>query len=155
MHDLKGKGVKTLFATHYHELTALDHIKPRVKNFSIGVKEWKDQLIFLHKLVEGGASRSYGIQVARLAGVPESVVNHARSVLNDIESGNHKFPVDSQLKTRKHLSKSASVQLSLFSEDENALIEKLIQIEISTLTPLDALNCLSELRLQAIRTKQC
>ena len=155
LHDLKGKGVKTLFATHYHELTALDHIKPRVKNFSIGVKEWKDQLIFLHKLVEGGASRSYGIQVARLAGVPESVVNHARSVLNDIESGNHKFPVDSQLKTRKHLSKSASVQLSLFSEDENALIEKLIQIEISTLTPLDALNCLSELRLQAIRTKQC
>ncbi|MBW2193547.1 MAG: DNA mismatch repair protein MutS, partial [Deltaproteobacteria bacterium] len=71
LHDLRGSGVKTLFATHYHELTELSHTKPRVKNYNIAVKEWNDQIIFLRKLVEGGTNRSYGIQVARLAGIPD------------------------------------------------------------------------------------
>ena len=72
LHDLGGgKGVKTLFATHYHELTDLVRFLPRVKNFNIAVKEWNDEIIFLRKLVEGGTNRSYGIQVARLAGVPQ------------------------------------------------------------------------------------
>lgn len=85
LHDLDGKGVKTLFATHYHELIALEKIKSRVKNFNIAVKEFNDNIIFLRRLVEGGTNRSYGIQVARLAGVPEKVVMRAKDILKEIE----------------------------------------------------------------------
>lgn len=151
LHDLKGKGVKTLFATHYHELTALERLNPRIKNFNISVKEWKDQIIFLRKLVEGGASRSYGIQVARLAGIPESVVIHAKAVLHDIEEKRHHFPDASKARIGKKNPKQTPVQLGLFSDIESAIMKKLKNIEISTMTPLDALNCLSELRIQAIQ----
>ena len=152
LHDLKGKGVKTLFATHYHELTALERLNPRIKNFNISVKEWEDQIIFLRKLVEGGASRSYGIQVARLAGIPESVINHAKSILNDIEDEKHHLPVVTETQIRKKNVKPAPVQMGLFSDIESAIVEKLKNIEISTMTPLEALNCLSELRTQAVHT---
>ena len=151
LHDLKGRGVKTLFATHYHELTALERLKPRVKNFNISVKEWKDQIIFLRKLVQGGASRSYGIQVARLAGIPESVVTHAKAILSDIEDDVHPFSGVPKAGTRKKALKSVPVQLGLFSDIENMIVEKLKNIEITTMTPLDALNCLNELRIQAIQ----
>lgn len=80
-------GVKTLFATHYHELTDLAKNNKRVRNYSIGVREWQSTIIFLHKLVKGGTSRSYGIQVAALAGVPEEVVLRAKEILRDIEQG--------------------------------------------------------------------
>ncbi len=85
LHDLKGKGVKTLFATHYHELTDLALIKPRIKNYNIAVKEWDDEIIFLRKLVEGGTNRSYGIQVARLAGIPDRVITRSKQILSDME----------------------------------------------------------------------
>jgi DNA mismatch repair protein MutS len=153
LHDLWDKGVKTLFATHYHELTALEQIKPRVKNYNISVKEWQDQIVFLRKLVEGGASRSYGIQVARLAGIPEVVVRHAKTILNDIESGNHQFQKTLSLNAEKKFLKPAPAQLALFPEPENAVIEKLVNIEITSMTPLDALNCLNELRHEAIQTR--
>ncbi|MEJ2098220.1 MAG: DNA mismatch repair protein MutS, partial [Deltaproteobacteria bacterium] len=87
LHDLHGTGVKTLFATHYHELTALAKEKPRVKNYNIAVKEWNDEIIFLRKLVQGSTNRSYGIQVARLAGIPDAVVSRAKRILSDIENG--------------------------------------------------------------------
>jgi DNA mismatch repair protein MutS len=151
LHDLNGSGVKTLFATHYHELTALELSNPRVKNFNISVKEWKDQIIFLRKLVEGGASRSYGIQVARLAGIPESVVTHAKAILSDIEDDVQPFHGASKSGIRRKASKSVPVQLGLFSDIENIIVQKLKNIEITTMTPLDALNCLSELRNQAIQ----
>jgi DNA mismatch repair protein MutS len=150
LHDLKGRGVKTLFATHYHELTALERMKSRVKNFNISVKEWKDQIIFLRKLVEGGASRSYGIQVARLAGIPESVITHAKAILSDIEDDVHPFSGASRAGARKKASKPVPVQQGLFPDIENLIVEKLKNIEITTMTPLDALNCLSELRIHAI-----
>ena len=153
LHDLWDKGVKTLFATHYHELMALEQIKPRVKNYNISVKEWQDQIIFLRKLVEGGASRSYGIQVAQLAGVPEAVVRHAKTILSDIESGNHQFQKTLSLNAEKNFSKPTSVQLTLFPEPENTLIAKLMKIEITSMTPLDALNCLNELRHEAIQAR--
>ncbi|MBF0413737.1 MAG: DNA mismatch repair protein MutS, partial [Desulfamplus sp.] len=94
LHDLDGKGVKTLFATHYHELIALEKIKPRVKNFNIAVKEFNDNIIFLRRLVEGGTNRSYGIQVARLAGVPEKVVMRAKDILNEIENSGNRAKAD-------------------------------------------------------------
>lgn len=89
LHDLAGKGVKSLFATHYHELMDLSEVKPRVKNFSIAVREWNDEIIFLHRLVEGGTNKSYGIQVARLAGIPDHVIRTAKSVLANIEKEGH------------------------------------------------------------------
>ncbi len=87
LHDSCPFQPKTLFATHYHELTELAMTKPRVRNFHVAVKEWNDRVIFLRKLVEGGTSRSYGIQVARLAGIPEGVIERAKEVLNNLEQG--------------------------------------------------------------------
>jgi len=78
-------GAKTLFATHYHELTELAGRLPRVRNFNVAVREWNDQIIFLHKIVEGGADKSYGIQVARLAGVPKAVIERAKVILRNLE----------------------------------------------------------------------
>jgi DNA mismatch repair protein MutS len=83
IHDVLG--AKTLFATHYHELTDLAAVKPRARNYTIAVKEWNDEVVFLRQLVEGGANRSYGIQVARLAGLPRSVVDRAKEVLNNLQ----------------------------------------------------------------------
>ncbi|MBF0389879.1 MAG: DNA mismatch repair protein MutS [Desulfamplus sp.] len=97
LHDLEGKGVKTLFATHYHELIALEETKPRVKNYNIAVKEFNDNIIFLRRLVEGGTNRSYGIQVARLAGVPEKVVLRAKDILKQIENRGNQANSDSDI----------------------------------------------------------
>jgi DNA mismatch repair protein MutS len=80
-------GARTLFATHYHELTDLARTKPRVANAHFAAREWNDEVVFLRRLVEGGASRSYGIQVARLAGLPEPVIRRARAILQNLEGG--------------------------------------------------------------------
>lgn len=150
LHDLKNKGVKTLFATHYHELTELSSIRQRVKNFNIAVKEWNDEIVFLHRLVEGGASRSYGIQVARLAGIPHEVVSRAKKILAGLESGSHdlKSVPSPQPKQPKP---SGPRQLELFRRPENVVVDILKEIDILTLTPLEALNKLSELK-EKIRT---
>ena len=78
-------GAKTPFATHYHELTELAQRLPRLRNFNVAVREWNDQVVFLHKIDEGGADKSYGIQVARLAGVPKPVVERAKEILRNLE----------------------------------------------------------------------
>jgi len=142
-----GKGVKTLFATHYHELTELARNHKRVQNYSIAVREWQGSIIFLHKLVKGGTSRSYGIQVAGLAGVPDIVVKRAEEILRDIERGklgqgteplrNHrKSP-----KIRKHPD-----QLSLFPPPSDPIRDRLQDIDIDQCSPLDALNTLYALK---------
>jgi len=144
LHGLRGTGVKTLFATHYHELTELASVRPRVKNFHVAVKEWNDQIIFLRKLVEGGTNRSYGIQVARLAGIPEAVVERAKKVLSRIENhGGLPAPPAETAEDR------APRQLPLFSRPAEALIERLKKMDISRMTPLDALNVLDELSSKA------
>jgi len=146
LHDLKGHGVKTLFATHYHELTELARLKPRSKNYNIAVKEWNDEIIFLRKLVEGGTNRSYGIQVARLAGIPGPVIQRAKKILYDIENDEHGLgrafavPEDLDASGKKH------VQLHLFSRPDHFIIDKLQKLDISKMTPLDALNYLNELQ---------
>jgi len=78
-------GAKTLFATHYHELTELAARLPRIRNFNVAVREWHDQIVFLRKIVEGGTDKSYGIQVARLAGVPKEVLERAKQILSNLE----------------------------------------------------------------------
>jgi DNA mismatch repair protein MutS len=151
LHDLKGKGVKTLFATHYHELTELSAIKPRVKNFNILVKEWNDEIIFLRKLAEGGTNRSYGIQVARLAGIPEEIIVRAKKILYKIENehgvnGSPVFAGDEAGSKKGHL------QLNMFSKPEHFLVERLNKIDISKITPLDALYFLNEMQEKMKKT---
>jgi DNA mismatch repair protein MutS len=146
LHDLNGRGVKTLFATHYHELTDLALTKPRVKNYNIAVKEWNDEIIFLRKLVEGGTNRSYGIQVARLAGIPSQVLKRAKKILSEIEKSEHTadgLPTIGQSET---VQIKRDTQLSLFRQPEDFVIEKLNRIDISKLTPLEALNVLNHLQ---------
>ena len=92
LHDHRGVGIKTLFATHYHELTELAQNRPRVKNFNVAIKEWEDEILFFHKLVPGGVSRSYGIQVAQLAGLPELVTERAGKFSLNWKKGRRPFP---------------------------------------------------------------
>jgi DNA mismatch repair protein MutS len=147
LHDLRQKGVKTLFATHYHELTELVDRKPRVKNFNIAVREWNDEIIFLRKLVPGGTNRSYGIQVARLAGIPAEVIARAKKILYRIENGEHGFPAAPALAPDV---RPAPLQLDLFRQPDRQVIERLRKVDISRLTPLEALNLLNQLREMAL-----
>jgi DNA mismatch repair protein MutS len=146
LHDIKNRGVKTLFATHYHELTELARTKARVKNFNIAVKEWNDEIIFLRKLVRGGTNRSYGIQVARLAGIPAQVIKRAKRILYKIEQGEYNSGEASGLINGKMPTAQGPVQLDLFSKRETKLIEQLTETDISKMTPLEALNFLNELQ---------
>jgi DNA mismatch repair protein MutS len=143
------KGVKTIFATHYHELTELSRIHKRVKNFNIAVREWDDSIIFLHKLVPGGTNRSYGIQVAALAGVPKRVVNRANELLYNIEKG--EFTSEGQPRIAPHSPKNKKEakhpsQLALFSSENDQVRARLKELELDRLTPLEALNVLYELK---------
>ncbi len=149
LHDLKGRGVKTLFATHYHELTELERLKSRVKNYNIAVKEWNDEIIFLRKLVEGGTNRSYGIQVARLAGIPDRVIQRAKKILYHIENDKHGLKSPAFMIEDGDVLKKGQVQLNLFSGPDQYVIEKLQKLDISKMTPLDALNCLNKLKEKA------
>jgi len=140
LHDLKSAGVKTLFATHYHELTALSESKQRVRNFNIAVREWNDQIIFLRKLAAGGTNRSYGIQVARLAGIPHQVVDRAKKVLSTIESKERQSsnaPLFASVE-------EGPVQIDLFRPPEDDMVRQLRSMDLTRMTPLDALNFLSE-----------
>ncbi len=149
LHDLDGKGVKTLFATHYHELTELSKRKSRVKNFNIAVKEWNDEIIFLRKLVAGGTNRSYGIQVARLAGIPESVIKRSKLILYRIENEDHLAPNFSEGETKPEKGKGAAVQIELFQSPEKAILDKLKSLDVTRMTPLEALNVLDEICKQS------
>ena len=140
------KGVKTLFATHYHELTDLARTQGRVRNFSIAVREWNNTIIFLHKLVEGGTNRSYGIQVAALAGVPARVVNRAGEILANIESGEldrDGSPAIARTRgEKKGRGKHRPSQLSLFAPPADPLRDYLQTLKADTLSPRQALDAL-------------
>ncbi|MCP4693108.1 MAG: DNA mismatch repair protein MutS, partial [Desulfobacterales bacterium] len=153
LHDLKGAGVKSLFATHYHELTELARHKPRVRNFNIAVKEWNEEIIFLRKLVSGGTNRSYGVQVARLAGIPDPVIRRAKKILRDIELGQTGAGAAIQTPgAEKKSKKKKPVQLELFRDPGGVVMEKINKIDIASLTPLEALNVLSDLQQTAAST---
>jgi len=148
LHDLNEAGVKTLFATHYHELCELSESKSRVKNFHIAVKEWNDEIIFLRKLVEGGTNRSYGIQVARLAGIPPMVITEANKKLSKIE---HQTQNDIRCQGRPDSEgrKAPHVQLSLFRTIKQEILDELCRIDIDRISPLEALTLLDKLRQKA------
>mgnify|MGYP005841144085 CR=1 FL=1 len=143
----EGKGVKTMFATHYHELTELAATEPRIHNFHIAVREWNDSIVFLHKLMPGGVSRSYGIQVAALAGVPPAVVARAKELLTNIEQGEFnsqgrpRIAAEMEGRGGNH----GPRQLALFSADD-PLRERLREIQPERLSPLEALQLIYELK---------
>ena len=147
LHDLKGKGVKTLFATHYHELTDLTQTKKKVKNYHVSVKEYNQQIIFLRKLQEGGTSRSYGIQVARLAGIPIPVIERAQEVLKNLEKGELDFwGFPALASSSRGRSGPHPAQMELFSGGAQRLQETIKALSIDELSPLQALLTLKELK---------
>ena len=148
LHDNQNVAAKTLFATHYHELTDLALTRERVQNYNIAVKEWNDQIIFLRKIVTGGASRSYGIQVGRLAGLPDEVIRRAKEILHNLEEGEFGRSGEPRLgASRNQPKKQPSSQLSLFnSEPDNAIRTRLEAADLSCMTPLEAMNLLNELK---------
>jgi DNA mismatch repair protein MutS len=149
LHDWHGRGIKTLFATHYHELTDLAATRQRVKNMNVAVKEWGEKIIFLRKLVEGGTNRSYGIQVARLAGLPVEVVARARQVLKHLEQETADAEGLPRLAHSAAGSLGEPLQLSLFQQSDQRLRRHLHSLEIEELTPIEALNELARLREMA------
>jgi DNA mismatch repair protein MutS len=131
-----------LFATHYHELTDLARTHERIENFSVAVREWKGEVVFLRRIVPGPASQSYGIQVARLAGVPGLVIERAKQILHNLEQGEFNEAGQPRLAEGNG---AASGQLALFAAREHSLREELARINIDQLTPLDALTRLHAL----------
>jgi DNA mismatch repair protein MutS len=146
LHDWQGRGIKTLFATHYHELTDLAATGSRVKNMNVAVKEWGDRIIFLRKLVEGGTNRSYGIQVARLAGLPTEVVERARQVLQHLEQETTDVEGLPRLARSSAGRRSEQLQLGLFQQSGQKLRRRLLNLELEEITPIEALNELARLR---------
>jgi len=146
LHDFGGQGMRTLFATHYHQLTDLAMSKEGVKNYNIAVREWGEKIIFLRKIMAGGTNRSYGIEVARIAGVPEEIIVRAREILHNLEKGEFDAIGMPRIARGRTVAGQAQLQLNLFAETEDVILEELRQIDISSMTPLDALNKLSELK---------
>lgn len=139
--DKRSLGAKALFATHYHELTVLEELVSGVKNYNIAVKKRGDDITFLRRIVRGGADDSFGIEVAKLAGVPNPVVNRAKQVLRELESGRPVTPKGSGRKPREE----ETAQLSLVPPQESEVLRRLRQMDVNTLTPIECMNTLFEL----------
>ncbi len=150
LHDHPLLRPRTLFATHYHELTELALTKERVKNYNVAVKEWGGEIIFLRKVVEGGTNRSYGIQVARLAGLPDKVIDRAREILSNLERGEFDaMGMPKLARSKAGASKPKSpFQPSLFSQPD-PIRSELKKIDPDQMTPIEALKVLSELKKKA------
>ena len=141
--DKRKLGAKTLFATHYHELTELESNVSGVKNYNIAVKKRGDDITFLRRIVSGCADGSYGIEVAKLAGVPNSVVERAKVVLKELEGEGLKAPVHHAEPSEQEM------QISFGSSNANDIVEKLKNLDVNTLTPIEAMSVLYDLTKQA------
>ncbi len=145
-------GARTLFATHYHELTELAATYPGIKNYNISVREWKDEIVFLRKIVEGGADKSYGIQVARLAGLPRELLSRARDILRNLERTEYDAAGKPALAGGKNALTEG--QMDIFATlPGDDLIDELDRLDVMNMTPLEALTRLSELKEKASRTR--
>jgi DNA mismatch repair protein MutS len=144
IHDNPRISAKALFATHYHELTELAKFLPRVKNYQVAVKQWEDEIIFLRKIVPGGCDDSYGIHVARLAGIPPEVLTRAREILADLEAGEPSSAASTRIGPQP-----AAYQLSIFSAQDDSIISELKELDLNELTPIEALSKLNELKKKA------
>lgn len=141
--DPKKLGAKTLFATHYHELTALESLISGVKNYNIAVKKRGDDITFLRRIVPGGADDSYGVEVAKLAGIPNWVINRAKQILKELEAGAAAAPTAT--KAVSQTSEQEDMQISILPSEGSQIVEKLKALDVNTLTPIEAMNTLFEL----------
>ena len=145
---------RTLFATHYHELTELAQLYPDIRNYNVAVREWEDEVVFLRKIIEGGTDKSYGLHVARLAGIPKEVVERAKVVLSNLESqlvdedNRPRFagPKGKVLPASGGAPPAKPMQLTLFTPEGEKIAKALRQIDLQKMTPIEALNKLEELK---------
>ena len=147
--DKRRLGAKTMFATHYHELTELEDMLEGVKNYNIAVKKRGDDITFLRRIVRGGADDSYGIEVAKLAGVPDWVTGRAKQILKELDSGKTMGIAAKGVRVKKPKQQpeqsEQEEQLSLEPSASSQVLQKLKEIDVNTLTPIEALNALFEL----------
>lgn len=134
---------RTLFATHYHELTELAELFDNVKNCNVAVREWMDEVVFLHKILPGGTDKSYGIHVAKLAGVPKLIIERSKEILEELESTFTKEAAGEHLS--KHKTKTPDRD-SLFVQKHKTVLEKLASTDINNLTPIEAINLLNQIK---------
>ena len=146
MHEHPKAKAKTLFATHYHELNDMTNVFKRIKNYNVSVKEISNKIIFLRKLVQGGSNHSFGIHVAKMAGMPNKMIGRANEVLKQLENSHVGNGSTKKVKTEIDVD---DMQLSFFQLDDPVLEqikEELINIDINTLTPVEALMKLNEIK---------
>ena len=135
-------GCRTLFATHYHELTELGQLLANVKNLNVAVREWAGQVVFLHKIIPGGTDKSYGLHVAKLAGLPASIIARSHAILKDLESTFAKEAAGAQLSQHK----TAPDEELLFVQRHKSVLDKLKSLDVNRLTPIEAITLLNEIR---------
>lgn len=147
-------GCRTLFATHYHELTDLAKSLPGVKNLNVAVREWQDEVIFLHKIVEGAADKSYGIHVARLAGVPREVIERSKAILAQLEEEHLDAEGRAKIARPAKTGKKTHLQLTLFGPAEHPMLDELRQLNLNETTPLMALQQLQHWQQKLAQEKK-
>ena len=145
LHENPVIAAKTLFATHYHELNEMAEIFPRIRNYKVEVREYDDKVIFLHRVSPGRADHSYGIQVAQMAGLPIFITNRAKEILQNLES-KELTPYEIKKEKLKKMKNETDNQISLFEIKDDKLRNEISEIEINNLTPMEALNKLSDLK---------
>lgn len=144
LHQHKEVAAKTLFATHYHELTELEKYLKRVRNLNVAVKEYGDRVVFLRKIIPGGCDKSYGIHVAQMAGIPAEVIHRANEIMVNLSSDERVLPTD-RVKYKK-MPEPDRNQLGLFDQRESELRKRLNEVDVNTMTPLEALEKLNQLK---------
>ncbi|MGD8500467.1 MAG: hypothetical protein PVJ86_07450, partial [Phycisphaerales bacterium] len=142
---------RTLFATHYHELTELAELFANVKNCNVAVREWMDEVVFLHKILPGGTDKSYGIHVAKLAGVPKTILERSKEILEELESTFQKEATGEHLS--RHKTKEPDKD-TLFVQKHKSVLDKLASTDVNNLTPIAAINLLSEIKSEIDKKQQ-
>ena len=137
-------GCRTLFATHYHELTDLEKSLPGVKNLNVAVREWQDEVVFLHKIVDGAADKSYGIHVARLAGVPHAVIERSKEILAQLEEEHLDASGRAKIARPVKEPKKTHLQLTLFGPADHPLLDELRRLDLNNVTPIQAIQLLQQ-----------
>ena len=146
LHNNRRSGARTLFATHYHELVEVAKMLPHVQCMNVAVSEEEGHVVFLHKIVPGGADKSYGVHVAQLAGIPRPVIHRAEEILAELEQ---KGDAKARRKAMQEIQAPAVTQMTLFSAEQHPLIEEIKQLAIDELTPIEAIGKLYELQQKA------
>jgi DNA mismatch repair protein MutS len=149
IHEHAGANARTLFATHYHELNEMTNYFSRIKNFNVSVKEVNNKVVFLRKLQPGGSEHSFGIHVARIAGMPRSVVGRAEVILKQLEKNNAGNGAREAVQAMAEKASNTETQLSIFQLDDPVLSQvrdELLHIDVNNLTPIEALNKLDVLK---------